>query len=190
MAPLAPLMPAAADIGLHIIVTCQMSQAHRATMDKFVGAAFGAGSPTLFLSGERQEFPSSEFKVQRRPPGQAFLCRRTARKSSRPPLHRASGRSVINTPGAGQDYSVAVKKLGRNQIPNRRLGAVVALAVADLLVFTRNCICVHGPFERRYRIQPGRRSMEMAAMCSEVDDAREELAQEITHPRIRTQGDR
>ncbi|BDX29535.1 ESX-1 secretion system protein EccCb1 [Mycobacterium antarcticum] len=73
MAPLAPLLPAAADIGLHIIVTCQMSQAHRATMDKFVGAAFGAGSPTIFLSGEKAEFPTSEFKLKRRPPGQALL---------------------------------------------------------------------------------------------------------------------
>ena len=73
MAPLFPLLPAAADIGLHLIVTCQMSQAHRATMDKFVGAAYGAGSPTLFLSGEKQEFPSSEIKLKRRPPGQAFL---------------------------------------------------------------------------------------------------------------------
>lgn len=73
MAPLAPLLPAAADIGLHIVVTCQMSQAHRATMDKFVGAAYGAGSPTMFLSGEKTEFPSSEIKLKRRPPGQAFL---------------------------------------------------------------------------------------------------------------------
>lgn len=73
MTPLAPLLPAAADIGLHIIVTCQMSHAHRATMDKFVGAAFGAGSPTLFLSGDKTEFPSNEIKVKRRPPGQAFL---------------------------------------------------------------------------------------------------------------------
>ncbi|MBS1696725.1 MAG: type VII secretion protein EccCb [Actinobacteria bacterium] len=73
MAPLAPLLPAAADIGLHLVVTCQMSQAHRATMDKFVGAAFGAGSPTLFLSGEKTEFPSSEIKLKKRPPGQALL---------------------------------------------------------------------------------------------------------------------
>jgi type VII secretion protein EccCb len=73
MTPLAPLLPAAADIGLHIVVTCQMSQAHRATMDKFVGAAFGAGTPTLFLSGEKAEFPTSEFKLKRRPPGQALL---------------------------------------------------------------------------------------------------------------------
>jgi type VII secretion protein EccCb len=73
MAPLGPLLPAAADIGLHIIVTCQMSQAHRATMDKFVGAAYGAGSPTLFLSGEKNDFPSREIIVKKRPPGQAFL---------------------------------------------------------------------------------------------------------------------
>lgn len=73
MTPLSPLLPAAADIGLHVIVTCQMSHAHRATMDKFVGAAFGAGSPTLFLSGDKQEYPSNEIKVKRRPPGQAFL---------------------------------------------------------------------------------------------------------------------
>ena len=73
MMPLAPLLPAAADIGLHIVVTVQMSQAHRATMDKFVGAAYGAGTPTLFLSGEKVDFPSSEIKVKRRPPGQAFL---------------------------------------------------------------------------------------------------------------------
>lgn len=72
-APLGPLLPAAADIGLHIIVTCQMSQAYRATMDKFVGAAYGAGSPTMFLSGEKSEFPSSEIKLKKRPPGQAFL---------------------------------------------------------------------------------------------------------------------
>ncbi len=73
MMPLAPLLPAAPDIGLHIIVTCLMSQAYKATMDKFVGSAFGAGSPTIFLSGDKQEFPSSEIKVKRRPPGQAFL---------------------------------------------------------------------------------------------------------------------
>lgn len=73
MTPLGPLLPAAADIGLHIIVTCQMSQAARATMDRFVGVAYGAGSPTLFLSGDKQEFPSSEIKVKKRPPGQAFL---------------------------------------------------------------------------------------------------------------------
>lgn len=73
MTPLGPLLPAAADIGLHVVVTCQMSQAHRATMDRFVGAAFGAGSPTLFLSGEKMEFPTSEFKLKRRPPGQALM---------------------------------------------------------------------------------------------------------------------
>jgi hypothetical protein len=67
------LLPAAPDIGLHIIVTCQMSQAYKATMDKFVGAAFGAGTPTLLLSGDKQDFPSSEVKVKRRPPGQGFL---------------------------------------------------------------------------------------------------------------------
>jgi type VII secretion protein EccCb len=73
MAPLTALLPAAADIGLHIVVTCQMSQAQRASMDKFVGAAYGAGSPTLFLSGEKMDFPTSEFKLKRRPPGQALL---------------------------------------------------------------------------------------------------------------------
>jgi type VII secretion protein EccCb len=73
MMPLAPLLPAAPDIGLHIIVTCQMSQAYKATMDKFVGAAFGGGSPTMLLSGDKADFPSSEFKIKRRPPGQAFL---------------------------------------------------------------------------------------------------------------------
>ena len=73
MAPLGPLLPASADIGLHIIVTCQMSLAHRATMDKFVGAAYGAGSPTLFLSGEKNDFPSREIIVKKRPPGQAFM---------------------------------------------------------------------------------------------------------------------
>jgi hypothetical protein len=50
-----------------------MSQAQRASMDKFVGAAYGAGSPTLFLSGEKMDFPTSEFKLKRRPPGQALL---------------------------------------------------------------------------------------------------------------------
>lgn len=73
MAPLAPLLPAAADIGLHVIVTCQMSQAHRATMDKFVGTAYGAGTPTMFLSGDKNDFPSREIVVKKRPPGQAFL---------------------------------------------------------------------------------------------------------------------
>lgn len=73
MMPLAPLLPAAPDIGLHIIVTCQMSQAYKATMDKFVGSAYGVGSPTLFLSGEKQDFPSREIQVKRRPPGQAFM---------------------------------------------------------------------------------------------------------------------
>jgi type VII secretion protein EccCb len=73
MSPLAPLLPAAPDIGLHIIVTCQISQAYKATMDKFVGAAYGAGSPTLFLSGDKQDFPSRDIQVKRRPPGQAFL---------------------------------------------------------------------------------------------------------------------
>ncbi len=72
MAPLAPLIPASADIGLHLIVTCQMSQAHRSTMDKFIGAAYGAGTPTMFLSGDKQDFPSREILVTKRPPGQAF----------------------------------------------------------------------------------------------------------------------
>lgn len=72
MAPLFPLLPAAADIGLHVVLTCQMSQAHKATMDRFVGPLYGAGSPTLFLSGDKQEFPSSEIKLKRRPPGQGF----------------------------------------------------------------------------------------------------------------------
>ncbi|QZT62964.1 type VII secretion protein EccCb [Mycolicibacterium austroafricanum] len=72
MAPLSPLLPAAADIGLHLVVTCQMSQASRAVMDKFVGAAYGAGTPTMFLSGEKQDFPSREIIVKKRPPGQAF----------------------------------------------------------------------------------------------------------------------
>ena len=99
MAPLSPLLPAAADIGLHVIVTCQMSQAHRATMDKFVGAAFGAGSPTMFLSGEKTDFPSSEIKVKRRPPGQALLGH-AGRQGSHPgglcgPTRR---RSVSTTP--------------------------------------------------------------------------------------------
>lgn len=73
MAPLAPLIPASGDIGLHLIVTCQMSQAHRSTMDKFVGAAYGAGTPSMFLSGEKQDFPSREILVKKRPPGQAFF---------------------------------------------------------------------------------------------------------------------
>ncbi len=73
MGPLTPLLPAAPDIGLHLIVTCQMSAAYKATMDKFVGAAYGAGSPTMLLSGDKADFPSSQFKVKRRPPGQAFL---------------------------------------------------------------------------------------------------------------------
>ncbi|MBB2988954.1 type VII secretion protein EccCb [Mycolicibacterium iranicum] len=72
MTPLAPLLPAAADIGLHLVVTCQMSLASRATMDKFVGTAYGSGSPTMFLSGEKQDFPSREIIVKKRPPGQAF----------------------------------------------------------------------------------------------------------------------
>ncbi len=72
MAPLAPLLPAAADIGLHVVLTCQMSQAHKATMDRFVGPLYGSGSPALFLSGDKQEFPSSEIKLKRRPPGQGF----------------------------------------------------------------------------------------------------------------------
>ena len=41
-------------------------------MDKFVGAAYGAGTPTMFLSGEKQDFPSREILVKKRPPGQAF----------------------------------------------------------------------------------------------------------------------
>lgn len=73
MMPLAPLLPAASDIGLHIIVTCQMSHAYKSTMDKFVGAAYGAGSPTLLLSGDKTDFPSREFQVKRRPPGQGIF---------------------------------------------------------------------------------------------------------------------
>ena len=110
MAPLAPLLPAAADIGLHIVVTCQMSQAHRATMDKFVGAAYGAGTPTLFLSGEKTEFPSSEIKLKRRPPGQAFSSPRMARKSCRPPMsiHRKKRcKQHLQTPGSIHDGNPA-----------------------------------------------------------------------------------
>ena len=89
MAPLFPLLPAAADIGLHIIVTCQMSQAHRATMDKFVGAAYGAGSPTMFLSGEKQEFPSSEIKFSAAPwPGISRLAGRQGGHPGGLSIHR------------------------------------------------------------------------------------------------------
>ncbi len=58
---------------LHIIVTRQMSQAYKATMDKFVGAAFGSGAlRQCSLSGEKQT-SSSEFKVKRRPLARHFV---------------------------------------------------------------------------------------------------------------------
>jgi hypothetical protein len=73
MTALAPLLPAAADIGLHIIATAPMSYAYKATMDKFVGGAYGAGSPTIFLSGDKSDFPSRDIIIKPRPPGQAFF---------------------------------------------------------------------------------------------------------------------
>lgn len=115
MMPLAPLLPAAADIGLHIVATCQMSQAYRATMDKFVGGVFGAGSPTLFLSGEKADFPSSEFKVKKRPPGQALLVGPEAKEVIQAPLVESSeeGESADDAESAeagaaGGDYPVAM----------------------------------------------------------------------------------
>ena len=83
MAPLAPLLPAAADIGLHIIVTCQMSQAYKATMDKFVGAAFGSGAPTMFLPARSRSSRPVSSKLSDDPPARHFWSHRTARRSSR-----------------------------------------------------------------------------------------------------------
>ena len=102
MAPLSPLLPAAADIGLHIVVTCQISQAHRATMDKFVGAAYGAGSPTLFLSGEKQDFPSSEMKIIKRPPGQALLVSPEGKEVVQAAYVDPPGELVLAPPPAGR----------------------------------------------------------------------------------------
>jgi hypothetical protein len=71
--------PTAPDIGSHIIVTCQMSQAYNATMDKFVGAAPGARTPTLFLSGDKQDFPSRT-RIAHESPHRARQCRRASPK--------------------------------------------------------------------------------------------------------------
>lgn len=101
MAPLAPLLPAAADIGLHIVVTCQMSQAHRATMDKFVGTAYGAGTPTMFLSGEKQDFPSREIIVKKRPPGQAFFVTPDAKEVIQAAYVDPPAEEVFGAPSEG-----------------------------------------------------------------------------------------
>lgn len=101
MAPLAPLLPAAADIGLHIVVTCQMSQAHRATMDKFVGTAYGAGTPTMFLSGEKQDFPSREIVVKKRPPGQAFFVTPDAKEVIQAAYVDPPAEEVFGAPSEG-----------------------------------------------------------------------------------------
>lgn len=52
------------DIGLYIIVICQMSQVYKVIMDKFVGVVFGLGVLIMFFLGEKQEFLFSEFKVK------------------------------------------------------------------------------------------------------------------------------
>ena len=97
MAPLAPLLPAAADIGLHIIVTCQMSQAHRATMDKFVGAAYGAGSPTMFLSGEKTGVPVERDQGQAPTPWPG-ISRLAGRQGGHPGgLCRSPGRRSVRS---------------------------------------------------------------------------------------------
>ncbi|OBH39613.1 type VII secretion protein EccCb [Mycobacterium sp. E342] len=107
MAPLAPLLPAAQDIGLHIIVTCQMSSAYKATMDKFVGAAYGAGSPTLFLSGDKQDFPSRDIQVKRRPPGQAFFVTPEGKEVIQAAYLDPPEEVHSAPPGGGYDYPSA-----------------------------------------------------------------------------------
>ena len=113
MAPLFPLLPAAADIGLHIIVTCQMSQAHRATMDKFVGAAYGAGSPTMFLSGREAGVPVQRDQAQA-PPAWPGISRLAGRKRGHSGGLRGSTgrRSVGTTPRGRLRYSETLSKAG------------------------------------------------------------------------------
>ena len=105
MAPLFPLLPAAADIGLHIIVTCQMSQAHRATMDKFVGAAFGAGRRRCSCPARSRSSRPGRSRSSAGPLGRHF-CTPDAKRSFRRPTWIHRKKKCRSTPGA---------ELGSNQ---------------------------------------------------------------------------
>ena len=53
--PLAPYLPQAADIGLHVIVARRSAGAGRASYEGFMQALKDAGANALLLSGERSE---------------------------------------------------------------------------------------------------------------------------------------
>ncbi|QFS94581.1 ESX-1 secretion system protein EccCb1 (plasmid) [Mycobacterium sp. THAF192] len=70
---LLPFIASAGDVGLHIIATCAMQAATQATSRGILAAAYGAQSPTLLMSGDKQDFPSGrEFSVTKLPKGQAL----------------------------------------------------------------------------------------------------------------------
>lgn len=68
-----PFIASAGDVGLHIIATCAMNSATQAVSRGIIAAAYGAQSPTLLMSGNKQDFPSGrEFSVTKLPKGQAL----------------------------------------------------------------------------------------------------------------------
>lgn len=68
-----PYIASAGDVGLHIIATCAMNHATQAVSRGILAAAYGAQSPTLLMSGNKQDFPSGrEFSVTKLPKGQAL----------------------------------------------------------------------------------------------------------------------
>lgn len=73
LAEIIPFVASAGDVGLHIIATCAMQNATQAVSRGILAAAYGAQSPTLLMSGNKQDFPSGrEFSVTKLPKGQAL----------------------------------------------------------------------------------------------------------------------
>jgi type VII secretion protein EccCb len=65
----------ATDVGFHLIASCHMSAANSVVggYRGIIATAYKMGSPTILLSGQKNDFPSErQFTVTQRPPGQGL----------------------------------------------------------------------------------------------------------------------
>lgn len=73
MSELLPYISSATDVGFHLIAGCHMKFANSLMSRGLISSAYGMGSSTILLSGDKQDFPSGrEFSVTKRPKGQGL----------------------------------------------------------------------------------------------------------------------
>ncbi|MDG4825055.1 type VII secretion protein EccCa [Asanoa sp. WMMD1127] len=77
LAPLAPLVPQAVDIGLHLIVARRAAGTSRALYERLLQTMVEVDTPTLLMSGRPEEGPMlGNRRFDRLPPGRGWLVRR------------------------------------------------------------------------------------------------------------------